>query len=393
MLAGMSRVSVLRIAFALSALSSSLVGCPTPVDPVVPDAPFVIPDVPPDAGPEPIWTESDPFPVPIAYATATILTSGGLRWIFVIGGADADRDSLGTLYSSVYRAQLLPSGSLGPWENAGSIAVGTGSGTLMLQLAQHGAIAINGEDGRQGVAIAGGMSSAGPLPLVLATYVSGDGSIDTFGRFDAMLAAGEGHALGTFDRFGAHELALVGGFGGDGATGLGPPTDRVDIALIEVEHMAPMFAPGPPLPSPRVAHRSVAVGTTVYVVGGESDVAPQLDVLRTVRVSGGAVTGWETVGTLSNAPSDHAAFVVDDQLWVVGGIEGGRTDGAATTRARHATIAVDGTVGAFTDSSEHELPTPLADSALVTDDVFVYLIGGRSVGGLQASTTVLIGRF
>lgn len=390
MLAGMSRASrlALGLAFILSA-------CPGPTEPVVPDAPFTIPDAPPDAGPEPIWTESEDFPIPIAYATGTILGSGGLRWIFVIGGADADRDGIDALYSTAYRAQLLPDGSLGPWELAGSLAIDTGGSTpLTLQLAQHGAIRLNGDDGRQGLAIAGGISSAGPLPLVLATYVSGDGSLDLFRRFDAMLAAGEGHALGSFDRFGAHELALVGGFGGDGATGLGAPTERVDIAFIEAERMAPMFMVGPPLPMPRVAHRSVEVGTTFYVVGGESETAPQLDVLRTVRDTGsGTVTGWATAGTLSNAPSDHAAFAIDDQLWVVGGVEGGRDDGALATRARHATIAADGSLGAFSESTAHELPVGLADSAVVVDGPFVYLIGGRSIGGLRASTTVLVGHF
>lgn len=365
----------------------ALLGACSTNAPVFPDAPFVLPDAgPPDAGPVAVWTESDPFPVPIAYATASILASGGTRWIFVIGGADADRDTITTMYSSVYRAEILADGGLGAWELAGQVSL-LG---MDLRLAQHGVIRLNGEDGRQGIALAGGTSSAGPIPVVLAAYVSSTGVLTDWGAFTPMLASGEAHVLATFDSLQPHALALIGGFGGDGM-----PTERVDIAPIEIGTMVPTFVAGPPLPSPRVAHRTAQVGTTFYVVGGESATAGATDVLRSVRDMAGAgdVVGWEVAGTMTDPPSDHASFAIDGQLWVVGGIERGRDIGLLSTRARRSPVAADGTLGAFVVDPRYELPIGLADSAVVVDDVVVYMIGGRSVGGLASSTTVLIGRF
>jgi hypothetical protein len=375
------RASAFSTAFAL------LVGCPAPAPGPI-DADLMFPDGGHDAGPAPIWVEAAPFPVPIAYATANILASGGQRWIFVVGGADADRDSVTTMYSTIYRAELMADGSLGPWELNGDLSL-LG---MNLRLAQHGAIRLNGEMGEQGIAIAGGDSSAGPIPRVLAGYLDtmGTGTLTAWGAFEPSLASGEAHVLGTFDPLGAHALALIGGFGGDGM-----PTARVDIALIDVVPPAPTFLAGPPLPAPRVAHRTVQVGTTFFIVGGESATDPHPDVLRSERDMGGAgdVVGWAVAGTIEDPPSDHAAFEIDGEMWVVGGIEGGRDGGLLSTRARHAPIGAGDTVGTFVDAAAYELPVGLADSAVVVDDTFVYMIGGRSVGGLASSTTVLIGRF
>lgn len=374
----------------LLALAAALAGCPSPVA-MVPDAPFVIPDAgPPDAGPVAAWERSADFPMPIAYATATILASGSRRWLFVVGGADADRDSIDAMYSTIWRAEIMADGSLGPWELSGNVTLTVGGSPANLQLAQHGALRLVGEDLREGVAIAGGTSSAGPIPVVLAGYVSTDGVLGDWGAFSPLLGAGEAHVLASFDRFDAHALALVGGFGGDAM-----PTERVDIAPIEVGTMVPTFLAGPPLPAPRVAHRTVQVGITFYVTGGENAGGPIADVVRTDRDAGGTgmVTGWVTAGTLTSPPSDHAAFVVDGEIWVVGGIEGGRDGGLLSTRARHAPVEAGGALGAWVEAPGRALPVGLADSAVAVDGRTVYMVGGRSVGGLAASTTVLVGRF
>ena len=60
---------------------------------------------------------------------------------------------------------------------------------------------------------------------------------------------------------------------------------------------------------------------------------------------------------------------------------------------RRASLAADGTVGTFEDVADAALPLPLANAALVQDDVVVYLIGGRTGAEGASSTHVLIGRF
>ena len=73
-----------------------------------------------------------------------------------------------------------------------------------------------------------------------------------------------GQRSGTFVAFEAHQLALVGGLTGD------TPTDQVRIAAIMNGAMSPTWQTGPTLPEPRFGQASFTVGTTVYMVGGET---------------------------------------------------------------------------------------------------------------------------
>ena len=51
-------LAAMRARFLVLALAG-LTGCPSPPPVEVPDAPFVYPDVPVDAGPAEVWTESE----------------------------------------------------------------------------------------------------------------------------------------------------------------------------------------------------------------------------------------------------------------------------------------------------------------------------------------------
>ncbi len=358
-----------------------VVGCgapaPAPVDAGT-DAGWVD-DVGADAGPRRLaYAESTELTSPLAFAQAVIRPLAGRRYLYVIGGGDATRTTVAPT-SAVLRAEVMGDGTLGPWIESGDI----GDPGMTYGIAGHDLVPLNGEDGSPGVALAGGFTATSPLPFVFGGYVQEDGSMGRWGRFDPMLT--EGQSFGSFDAFESHQLALIGGL--DGTT----PLDRVRIAAIMNGAMSPVWRPGPSLPVARFGHASFTYGGEVYLLGGENLDGTIVDIIRTQSDATMEVTSWTSVGTIDSAPSFGAAFVHAGQVWVMGGLSGGRASGNATARVLRADIGTAGHIGSFSRVPGGDLPVALAASAVVYDDPYVYLVGGLTGDPLVASTRVVIG--
>jgi|GEM_PF-3238816 len=374
-----------RIA-SLLALITVLTACSDPAPMIDGGAELDAPIVE-DAGPPPViaWTESAPLPAELAYGAAILLTDESTRWIFVVGGATTAADAIGTISNRVYRAEVNLDGSLGTWMDVGGVA----REASPIPVSQHGILRLTGEDLRQGFAVAGGHTGTQDVTVVLASYVDSDGSLDTpWGAFSPRITVGEGQWQSAFMPFDPHALALVGGLTTTGFTA------RVQFAEIYLGVEVPMFTEGPALPAPRADHSWVrrdrsGMNPDLYIIGGHNDDGATLDILRTTRDGEDKVDGWETVGTLPDAPHGHASVIVDDQLYILGGVEGT----SITDRVRRADVASDGSIGTFEDVADARLSMPLANAAMVQDDVIVYLIGGRTGADGASSTHVLIGRF
>lgn len=369
------------LSFSLLALALGCGGGATPAD----DA-AVVDDVGHDAGPRVLdFSRGPDYPVALAYATAVVLPVGTQRFLYVMGGSTATRTALGSILPTCSRAEILEGGALGPWQDARDIE----SGGTTLPLVGHGALRLDGEMGEVGVGLAGGGGPGGALPFVLGGVVQLDGTLGQWGRYDSMLA--EGQSFGVFVAFDPHQLALVGGLGGAAGD---TPLDRVVIAAIMNGAMSPLWRDGPPLPEARFGAATFRVGDAIYLVGGENDAGALHDVIETTRDGATLdVNGWATVGTLTTTTSFPAAFVHGGQAWVVGGLDGGRATGAASTRVQRADIGSDGHLGAFTRVAGHDLPLGLGASAYAYDDVSgtVYLVGGLTGPDLIATEAVVVG--
>jgi hypothetical protein len=371
-------------ALRLVVLAASMVACGGPA--VVSDAgtesdAFVATDAEADAAvPHHIvWSAGPELPLALAFATAQIVELDGQDYVYVLGGSSASRASLGTFSSAVLRSAIDASdGSLGAWEPMGDITIGSAPRPLV----GHGSLPISDAMGHQGIALAGGGTSSSALPIVLAVYVDADGTLFDWSRFPPMLT--EGQSFGTFDAFEAYRLALVGGLTGSSFS------DQVRVAAIDNASTATEWAEGPHLPAPRAHHASFKFANRIYLFGGENLDGPIADVIRTTRDPDGAIDGWETVGTIDTPPLSHAVLSFERSAWLLGGIEGGSFDGAATARVRRASLDADGHVDAFEDVDP--LPMPLASSAFASDGATVYLIGGQSGPDLDPVPAVLVGR-
>jgi hypothetical protein len=335
----------------------------------------------PDGGSDPhiVWSTGPDLPSALAFSTAQVVNLDGQDYVYVLGGSAATRTSLGTASSAVLRSAISASdGSLGAWEPMGDILIGTTPRVLV----GHGSLPISDAMGNQGFALAGGGSSTGALPIVLAVYVAADGSLFDWSRFPPTLT--DAQSFGTFDSFEPYRLALVGGL-------TGPMfTDQVRVAAIDNGSTSTEWAVGPHLPAPRARHASLKFANRIYLFGGENLDGPVTDVIRTTRDADGAIDGWESVGTIDTPPLGEGALSYARSVWLLGGIEGGSFDGQATARVRRAAFGTGGEVPAFEDVDP--LPVPLASSAFATNGRAVYLIGGQSGADLEAVTTVLVGQ-
>jgi len=133
-----------------------------------------------------------------------------------------------------------------------------------------------------------------------------------------------------------------------------------------------------------VRYPAVAVvGTTIYVIGGQSvagatgNGAPVADV-QAVEVSNGSAT---VVSQLPGAVTEAAAFVLRGAVFVAGGVRGGIV--------QRGVFRLDPASGALTPVAS--LPEPRADAAVASVGGTAYLIGGESPSRLSSIVTLQAG--
>jgi hypothetical protein len=131
------------------------------------------------------------------------------------------------------------------------------------------------------------------------------------------------------------------------------------------------------LPVPVRYAAVVAVGSTIWVFGGEHDGRPVRDIQRIDTTTGNATI----VGRLPSARSDAAAMVVDDRVLVAGG----RGPGGLVV----ATVD-EFDPQAFTLRSVVRLSIPVANTAVTVAGNTAYLIGGESQTPIDAVQTITV---
>jgi hypothetical protein len=107
-----------------------------------------------------------------------------------------------------------------------------------------------------------------------------------------------------------------------------------------------------------------AVGTTIYLVGGEHNGA-QIAQIQAVDVAAGTA---KVVSNLPVALSHESVFVLGGTMFLAGGRSGGAV--------RNQVDVIDVPSGGLTRAGL--LPKPASDMALGQNDTDVYLFGGES---------------
>jgi len=131
----------------------------------------------------------------------------------------------------------------------------------------------------------------------------------------------------------------------------------------------------PPLPTPRRAVGSAAVGSIIYIIGGSNDEA----ILDTVEAFDTRTQTWSKRAPMPTPRTDVAVAAANGLLYAIGGFDG------------HHDFSLVEIYDPQTDTWRPGPPMPTSRYALTaaTLDGRIYAIGGRSNGELTAANEML----
>jgi hypothetical protein len=347
--------------------------------PAPPDAGMADPCLRNDAGrcAAVTWTSTTgTYPVAVDHHTTYVTEGQGRAYLNVAGGILTDvQGSAEEVYDGVRRAEILAGGSVGAWED---------TTTLPFPLAFH-AIA---QHERHVYFLAGVTSDAqGPAASVAVLWADIDdtGTITEWKRGPALPREVRLHASAQVVN---GRLYLVGGAGSQDVV------DKVNFTVLDPVTGAPTtWIDGPALPAPRSHHATVLFGGQIYVLAGFDEsqrAAPAI--WRSSTGEDGAISAWEQVGEMAQAPWTASSFVHRNYVFIVGGGTGSGFAARFIDRVRMAPFLPDFTVGEFEDVDEklpiarsHVHQTPIHDGR-------VYSVGGRELNPeLTSINNVFIG--
>jgi hypothetical protein len=300
------------------------------------------------------WANGPTFTDPRDHHAAVVHTSAAGPSLYVIGGIH------GSPLRSVQVAPIETTGALG--------AYGPGR---MLPSIRGGAIAL---DARNAIVLTGGANGSDSTTDVLTSAVATDGSLGDWTVQSSMTAKHFHHGGATYHGY----LYVVGGLArlspGDpnGTT----PTDVVERAKVDDDGTVGTWEALTPLPNGGRSHIAVFVyGDALYVAGGigpKDDATVGDSILRAPFNADGTLGAWAQAGKLSAARSVMSSAILDDVLYLFGGLD---ASFVASDAVEYAVFAPDGTLGVFAQGR----PLPVARAHVHQAPVF----GGRiySTGG------------
>jgi len=283
-------------------------------------------------------------------------------------------DVVQEVYTAVRRARIAADGMIGAWEDTTPLPTPK---AFHAQAVHNGYVYLL-------AGVTADMTGPGASLTVLIGHMNGDGTVRAWFSGTRLPAVVRLHATAAV----VHDhLYLIGGSSQE-------PLNNVTVAPIMADGSIGAWTAGTALPAARSHHAAVVWDDRIYLIGGFGAGQAQANpVLRSVHDATGALTGWEEVGTMPEAPWTSGAFVRNDFIYVVGGGEGSSFFSKYVDRVRRAPIGADGHVGAFEDVAA---PLPRPRSHVHHAPYFnghIYSIGGRREQGLISLGEWTIGTF
>jgi hypothetical protein len=318
------------------------------------------------------WSESAEYPAPVDHHSTFIASSAAGDFLYVAGGVKNHGSTLDDVYAQVRRARIGADGSLGAWTDCSPLPRPIGFQGL-------------GQKGDHVYLMAGvSKDAAGPFAhdVTLVGTVQPDGDI-TWVQSPQKLGAAFIHATGAVI---GDTLFLIGGTGGSH----GPGTTVKQSKLGADGSLGP-WSDALPLPGARSHHVAIVRDGSIFILGGFDGIQePIRDVLRSAHAADGALTSWSRAGEIESSPWTAGGFAFGQQLFLVGGGEGGSGVERYVDRVRHAQLYENGTLAGFVDAA----PLPVARSHVHQApqlNGYVYSVGGRTMPDLTSMGRVFVG--
>lgn len=227
-------------------------------------------------------------------------------------------------------------------------------------------------------ATAGGLTvtacgaTLGPMPFRRTTFVTGIGQFTNYPD----QATGAQYAPVLAVARDSHTTTTIGGFvyivgGESGSTSLG----SIERARVNVDGSLGSFSimPDTNLVTARQAHAAIMVGNSLYILGGISNGHVLGTIERATIDPDGSLGSFMAVSdtALSTPRYGHAVAVIGNSLYVVGGFGVSSLDSV-----ERATINSDGSLGPFMSRSDVSLTSARHDHSISVAGNFLYVVGG-----------------
>ncbi len=228
--------------------------------------------------------------------------------LYVIGGETA-----GTATSAIEVATINADGTLGPFSAYGNTLIDQRSGATTTLIGNT-------------LYVVGGISESGMvLQTIEAATVMPDGSLAEFTAAPSLTTKRYGHTTQVIGNL----LYVIGGH--DESGGLA----TIETSTIGSEGVLGPFSPAGSLPGdPRYGATSVVVGTTLYVLGGQSSPTLAFDSFVQAPINGDGTLGSFTMPTTTHMTAKRVgatSAALNGKLYVIGGAV---TAGEAALRRR-----------------------------------------------------------
>lgn len=157
------------------------------------------------------------------------------------------------------------------------------------------------------------------------------------------------------------------------------------VARVAPDGMLGAWSAGPPIPSAREHTSLVARERTVYLVGGLVGSRGTADVERATLAADGTLGAWSPLAALPQERSHHAAVLAQGAIYVAGGLHGDPTSSAVSYNdVLRAALRDDGSLDAWTTAAT--LPAALATHSASYFGGALYLFGGLEDDGSFVAT-------
>ncbi len=252
------------------------------------------------------------------------------------------------------------------WSATGYAAAGS-TESLPSARSSMGVVAANGY-----LYTVGGSTSSGYLDEVASAYINSDGSLDPWDDSLEALPTGTTTVALATD---GHCLVVAGGYTSSDST-----AEEVYTAVLYGDGTIAPWVAQDDLPSGVSYSAAVALKGHVYVLGGQ-DHNGRDDTVYYARLQPDcSIDSWSTTTSLPSSRYAHAATVVGDHIYVLGGY----TSSGASSRVYMATPASDGSISSW--STQSSLPTGLYFLGATAANGYL-IVGGGDTGSSTRDET------
>ena len=178
-------------------------------------------------------------------------------------------------------------------------------------------------------------------------------------------------------------IYAIGGMGNSGAV-----LDTVEVTNINPGGELGEWQQTTPLPQPRCLHAAVIIGDFIYVLGGHLyDASPNYitkTVLKARINSDGTLSEWSYLPEMNEARSQFSGISIGNKVFAIGGKD---PDSIMMSSVEFATVSNEGDLGPWNLTTP--LPEPLISAAVASNGARLTLIGGMNEYNVYLNTVVI----